>query len=148
VSSTSASLGNSAPLDALAGIYAQRIIAALPLKWSRRISMHDSRGSVCWQSPGAWGPAELDAVRLAMERFVGQSAPSRADHELPEQRTAVLIRAADLGNAFRGFVMLVVDNQRLRGKGKSVHDLPVPVQRAAQEWAVRLGSAPTVYPID
>ena len=108
--------------------------------------MHDSRGNVCWQSPGAWGPAELDAVRLAMERFIGQSAPSRADHELPEQRTAVLIRAADLGNAFRGFVMLVVDNQRLRGKGKSVHDLPVPVQRAAQEWAMRLGSAPTIYP--
>lgn len=146
MSSTNASLGNSAPLDALAGIYAQRIIAALPLKWSRRISMHDSRGNVCWQSPGAWGPAELDAVRLAIERFIGQSAPSRADHELPEQRTAVLIRAADLGNVFRGFVMLVVDNQRLRGKGKSVHDLPVPVQRAAQEWAMRLGSAPTVFP--
>ncbi len=146
MTSTSASQGSSAPLDALAGIYAQRIIAALPLKWSRRVSMHDSRGNVCWQSPGAWGPAELDAVRLALERFVGQSAPSRADHELPEQRTAVVLRAADLGNVFRGFVMLVVDNQRLRGKGKSVHDLPVPVQRAAQEWAVRLGSAPTVYP--
>ena len=146
MTSTSATLGNSAPLDALAGIYAQRIIAALPLKWSRRVSMHDARGNVCWQSPGAWGPAELDAVRLGIERFVGHSAPSRADHELPEQRTAVLLRAADLGNVFRGFVMLVVDNQRLRGKGKSVHDLPVPVQRAAQEWAVRLGSAPTIYP--
>lgn len=146
MTSTGANVGNTAPLDALAGVYAQRIIAALPLKWSRRVSMHDSRGNIAWQSPGAWGPAELDAVRLAMERFIGHSAPSRADHELPEQRTAVLLRAADLGNVFRGFVMLVVDNQRLRGKGKSVHDLPVPVQRAAQEWAVRLGSAPTVFP--
>jgi hypothetical protein len=115
VTSTGATLGSSAPLDALAGIYAQRIIAALPLKWSRRVSMHDIRGNICWQSPGAWGPAELDAVRLAMERFVGQSAPARADHELPEQRTAVLLRAADIGNVFRGFVMLVVDNQRLHG---------------------------------
>jgi EAL domain-containing protein (putative c-di-GMP-specific phosphodiesterase class I) len=132
--------------DGLAAIYAQRIIAALPLKWARRISMHDSRGTVCWQSPGVWGPPELGAVRLALERFVGQSAPARADCELLEQRTAVLIRASDVGNVFRGFVMLVVDNQRLRGKGKSVHDLPVPVLRAAHEWAVRLGSAPTIYP--
>jgi EAL domain-containing protein (putative c-di-GMP-specific phosphodiesterase class I) len=146
VNSTAATPAHAGTLDGLAGIYAQRIVAALPLKWSRRISMHDSRGNVCWQSPGAWGPAELDAVRLAIERFVGQSAPARADHQLPEQRTAVLIRAADLTNIFRGFVMLVVDNQRLRGKGKSVHDLPVPVQRAAQEWAMRLGSAPTIYP--
>ena len=146
MNSTAATPAHAGTLDGLAGIYAQRIVAALPLKWSRRISMHDSRGNVCWQSPGAWGPAELDAVRLAIERFVGQSAPARADHQLPEQRTAVLIRAADVTNIFRGFVMLVVDNQRLRGKGKSVHDLPVPVQRAAQEWAMRLGSAPTIYP--
>ena len=58
----------------------------------------------------------------------------------------MLLRAADAGNVFRGFVMLVMDNRRLRGKGKSVHDLPVPVQRAAHEWAVRLAAAPTVYP--
>ena len=37
---------------------------------------------------GVWGPADLDAVRVALERFVGNSAPGRADHELPEQRTA------------------------------------------------------------
>jgi EAL domain-containing protein (putative c-di-GMP-specific phosphodiesterase class I) len=146
VTTSSAPLPNLAAPDGLAGIYAQRIIAALPLKWARRISMHDSRGTVCWQSAGVWGPPELGAVRLALERFVGQSAPARADCELPEQRTAVLVRASDVANVFRGFVMLVVDNQRLRGKGKSVHDLPVPVLRAAHEWAVRLGSAPTIYP--
>ena len=108
--------------------------------------MHDARGQVCWQTAGVWGPADLDAVRLALERFVGNSAPARADHELPEQRTAVLLRAADTANAFRGFVMLVIDNRRLRGKGKAVNDLPVPVQRAAHEWAMRLAAAPTVYP--
>jgi EAL domain-containing protein (putative c-di-GMP-specific phosphodiesterase class I) len=108
--------------------------------------MHDARGQVCWQSAGVWGPADLDAVRLALERFVGNSAPARADHELPEQRTAVLLRAADTANVFRGFVMLVMDNRRLRGKGKAVNDLPVPVQRAAHEWAMRLAAAPTVYP--
>jgi EAL domain-containing protein (putative c-di-GMP-specific phosphodiesterase class I) len=42
--------------------------------------------------------------------------------------------------------MLVMDNRRLRGKGKAVNDLPVPVQRAAHEWAMRLAAAPTVYP--
>lgn len=137
-----------ASLDELAGIYAQRITAALPPRWARRVSMHDSLGKICWQSPGVWGLAERDAVRLALERFVGSTAPARADHELPEQRVAVLLRAADARNVFRGFVMLIVDNRQLRGKGSSVHDLPVPVQRAAHDWAERLGAAPTVQPID
>ncbi len=146
MSTPPADLSNTGTHDGLAGIYAQRIAAALPLNWAQRISLHDSRGNVCWQSAGVWGPSDLDAVRLALERFVGKSAPARADHELPEQRTAVLLRAADTGNEFRGFVMLVMDNRRLRGKGKSVNDLPLPVQRAAHEWAMRLAAAPTVYP--
>jgi EAL domain-containing protein (putative c-di-GMP-specific phosphodiesterase class I) len=131
-----------ASIDELAGVYAHRITAALPLLWARRVSMHDSRGVVRWQSADVWGPAERDAVRLALERFVGMSAPTRADHELPEQRTAVLLRAADGANVFRGFIMLVVDNRRLRGKGQSAHDLPIPVQRAAHDWAVRLAAIP------
>jgi EAL domain-containing protein (putative c-di-GMP-specific phosphodiesterase class I) len=131
-----------ASIDELAGIYAHRITAALPLLWARRVSMHDSRGQVRWQSADVWGPAERDAIRLALERFVGKSAPTRADHELPEQRTAVLLRAADGANVFRGFIMLVVDNRRLRGKGQSAHDLPIPVQRAAHDWAIRLASVP------
>jgi EAL domain-containing protein (putative c-di-GMP-specific phosphodiesterase class I) len=133
-------------LDRLAGVFGQRINAALPLMWARRMSMHDARGNVHWQSTDVWSPAERDAVRLALERFVGSSAPSRADQELPEQRTAVLLRAADRNNTFRGFVMMVVDNRRLRGKGQSVLDLPVPVQRAVAEWAVRLASASHVRP--
>ncbi|HEX4049882.1 MAG TPA: EAL domain-containing protein [Steroidobacteraceae bacterium] len=146
MSSVSADPSATGSLDGLAAVYAHRIVAALPLNWAQRISMHDARGQVCWQSAGVWGPPDLDAVRLALERFVGNSAPARADHELPEQRTAVLLRAADTANVFRGFVMLVMDNRRLRGKGKAINDLPVPVQRAAQEWAMRLAAAPTVYP--
>src|SRR5665213_3995354 len=102
MSSLPAVLSSPASLDGPAGIYAHRIAAALPLNWARRISMHDCRGNVCWQSAGVWGPADLDAVRIALERFVGNSAPARADHELPEQRTDVLLRAADTGNVFRG----------------------------------------------
>jgi EAL domain-containing protein (putative c-di-GMP-specific phosphodiesterase class I) len=147
MSSVPAVLSSAASLDGLAGVFAQRITAALPLNWAQRVSMHDSRGYVCWQSSAdAWGPAELDAVRLALERFIGNSAPARADHELPGQRTAVLLRATDAANTFRGFIMLVMDNRRLRGKGKSVNDLPVPVQRAAHDWAERLAAAPTIYP--
>lgn len=146
MSSMSADPSATGSLDGLAAVYAHRIVAALPLNWAQRVSMHDARGQVCWQSAGVWGPSDLDAVRLALERFVGNSAPARADHELPEQRTAVLLRAADTSNVFRGFVMLVMDNRRLRGKGKAVNDLPVPVQRAAHEWAMRLAAAPTVYP--
>jgi len=146
MSSVSADPSATGSLDGLAAVFAHRIVAALPLNWAQRVSMHDARGQVCWQSAGVWGPADLDAVRLALERFVGNCAPARADHELPEQRTAVLLRAADTANVFRGFVMLVMDNRRLRGKGKAVNDLPVPVQRAAHEWAMRLAAAPTVYP--
>jgi hypothetical protein len=127
-------------LEELAGTYAQRITAALPLRWAQRLSMHDNRGNVCWQSTGVWGPAERDAVRLAVERFGGNSAPARADHELPEHRTAVLLRASDATNVFRGFIMLVVDSRRLKGKGQAFFDLPVPVQRAAHDWAARLAS--------
>lgn len=135
-----------ASLDELAGICAQRITAALPLMWTRRVSLHDSRGRVHWQSADVWGPAERDAVRLALEQFVGHSAPTRADHELSDQRTAVLLRAADIENVFRGFVMLVVDNRQLRGTVKSAHGLPVSVQRAAHDWGVRLAAAPTAQP--
>ena len=147
MASLPAVLSSTVSLDALAGVYAHRITAALPLNWVQRVSMHDSRGYVCWQSAAdAWGPSDLDAVRLALERFVGNCAQARADHELPGQRTAVLLRAADTLNVFRGFVMLVMDNRHLRSKGKSVNDLPVPVQRAAHDWAERLAAAPTVYP--
>lgn len=128
--------------EELAATYAQRISAALPLMWARRVSMHDTHGVVRWQSEDVWGPAEREAVRLALEQFVGQAAPTRVDHDLPDQRTAVLLRASDLQNVFRGFVMLVVDSRRLRGKGKAAHDLPVPVLRAASDWAVRLASQP------
>jgi EAL domain-containing protein (putative c-di-GMP-specific phosphodiesterase class I) len=137
-----------ATLDDLARVYAERMTAALPPNWARRVSMHDSLGNVCWQSPGVWGPAEHAAVRLALERFAGNSAPARADHELPELRTAVLLRATDRAQVFRGFIMLVVDNRQLRGKGRSINDLPVPVQRAAHDWADRLAAAPTVFPAD
>jgi hypothetical protein len=129
---------NLTPVERLARTYAQRIGAALPLMAAKRVSMHDSRGNVLWQSSDVWGPIERDAVRLALERFVGQTAPTRADHPLIEQRTAVLLRAADATNLFRGFVMLIVDNRRLRGKGQSIRDLPVTVQRAVHEWAVKL----------
>jgi len=144
---TAASLGLM-PTDRLAGTYAQRITAALPLMAAKRVSMHDARGNVLWQSSDLWGPVDCDAVRLALERFAGHSAPTRADHPLPEQRTAVLLRAADTANNFRGFVMLIVDNRRLRGKGLSIRDLPVPVQRAVHEWAVKMAlEMPLLLPL-
>src|SRR6185437_9301465 len=42
--------------------------------------------------------------------------------------------------------MLVVDNQRLRGRARSGIELPQPVPRAAHEWAMRMAAAPTVFP--
>jgi len=50
-------------------------------------------------------------------------------------RLQCCLRSSDQSNSFRGFIMLVVDNHRLRGKGQSINDLPVPVQRAAHDWA-------------
>ena len=123
---------------ATAAAFAQRITAALPLVASKRVSMHDNRGRVHWQSTEVWSPEEHEAVRLALEQFAGPSAPARASLELPAQRTALLLRASDRTNGFRGFVMMVVDNRQLRGRGTSIRDLPVPVQRAVHEWAMTL----------
>ena len=122
-------------------LYAQRIIAALPQLATRRVSMHDRRGRVCWQSTDVWSPEEHDAVRMALEQFSGPTAPLRATLELSGQCSAVLLRAADRRNEFRGFVMIVADNRQLRGRGASIRDLPVPVQRAVHEWAARLAEA-------
>jgi EAL domain-containing protein (putative c-di-GMP-specific phosphodiesterase class I) len=121
-----------------AAIYAQRITAALPLMAAKRVSMHDCRGNAHWQSSDVWAPEDRDAVRMAIERFVGQTAPARASHELPGQRTAVLLRAAGLDDVFRGFVMIVMDNRHLRGKGNAFRDFPVPVQKAVHDWAMTL----------
>jgi EAL domain-containing protein (putative c-di-GMP-specific phosphodiesterase class I) len=137
---------NLTPLDRLASTYAQRVIVALPLMWAQRISFHNANGDICWQSGGVWTPSDREAVRLALERFVGQTAPMRADLAISTQQTAVLLRSSDQSNAFRGFIMLVVDNHRLRGKGQSINDLPVPVQRAAHDWGTRLAAVPTILP--
>jgi EAL domain-containing protein (putative c-di-GMP-specific phosphodiesterase class I) len=121
-----------------ASVFAQRIIAALPLMAARQLSMHDHLGQVHWQSEITWGPAEHDAIRHALERFVGQPAPARSAHELPGKKTAVLLRAADAQNVFRGFIMIIVDNRRLNGRGASIQDLPIPVMRAVRDWASAL----------
>ena len=116
----------------------QRIVAALPLLWAKWVSLHDAAGNVYWHQGEVLGPAEREAIRVALESFVGGGAPARVNHPLQRDRTAVLLRAEDDTNTFVGFVMLVVDDRWLRGKGTAAPDLPIPVVRAVREWGATL----------
>jgi EAL domain-containing protein (putative c-di-GMP-specific phosphodiesterase class I) len=117
-----------------AGTCGQRIVAALPLLWAKWVSLHDAAGEIYWHHGEVLGPAEREAIRVALESFAGGGAPARVNHPLQRDRTAVLLRAEDDSNTFLGFVMLVVDDRWLRGKGTAAPDLPIPVVRAVREW--------------
>jgi EAL domain-containing protein (putative c-di-GMP-specific phosphodiesterase class I) len=121
-----------------AGTCGQRIVAALPLLWAKWVSLHDAAGEIYWHQGEVLGPAEREAIRVALESFGGGGAPSRVNHPLQRDRTAVLLRAEDDANQFVGFVMLVVDDRWLRGKGTAAPDLPIPVVRAVREWGATL----------
>ena len=118
----------------------QRIVAALPLLWAKWVSLHDAVGNIYWQQGEVLGPAEREAIRVALDSFVGTGAPARVNHPLQRDRTAVLLRAEDDASSFLGFVMLVVDDRWLRGKGTAAPDLPIPVVRAVREWGLTLGA--------
>lgn len=117
----------------------QRIVASLPLLWAKWVSLHDAAGHIYWQQGEVLGPAEREAIRVALESFVGKGAPARVNHPLQRDRTALLLRAEDDFHPFLGFVMLVVDDRWLRGKGTAAPDLPIPVVRAVREWGATLG---------
>ncbi len=95
----------------------QRIVASLPLLWAKWVSLHDAAGNIYWHQGEVLGPAEREAIRVALESFVGGGAPARVNHPLQRDRTALLLRAEDDTNSFVGFVMMVVDDRWLRGKG-------------------------------
>jgi EAL domain-containing protein (putative c-di-GMP-specific phosphodiesterase class I) len=118
----------------------QRIIASLPLLWAKWVSLHDATGRLHWSNGEVPSPSEHEAVRVALESFVGGAAPARVNHPLQRGRTAVLLRAADDMGGFLGFVMVVVEDRWLRAKGPAAPDLPAPVVRAVREWAVTLAS--------
>lgn len=124
--------------EPLAEQFAQRVEAALPAMFAHWLSLHDARGTVHWQSGDVMGPAERDGLRAALESFSGHSAPARVNYPLPGERTAVLLRSTDVFGDCTGFVMLVVDNRKLRGKGLSAKDLPVPLMRAVRDWGAHL----------
>jgi len=102
--------------------------------------LHDASGNIYWQQGEVLGPAEREAIRVALDSFVGGGAPARVNHPLQRDRTAILLRADDEQQTFLGFVMLVVDDRWLRGKGTAAPDLPIPVVRAVREWAATLSS--------
>jgi EAL domain-containing protein (putative c-di-GMP-specific phosphodiesterase class I) len=124
----------------------QRIIASLPLLWAKWVSLHDATGRLHWSNGEVPSPSEHEAVRVALESFVGSAAPARVNHPLQRGRTAVLLRAADDTGIFLGFVMVVVEDRWLRAKGPAAPDLPAPVVRAVREWAVTLASAAYAAP--
>lgn len=128
-----AGLGKTAVVE-----FARRIEAALPPSFARWLSLHDARGTVHWQSGDVMGPTERDGLRAALESFTGYSAPARVNYPLHGERTAVLLRSTDVFGDTTGFVMLVVDNRKLRGKGLAAKDLPVPLVRVVRDWGAHL----------
>jgi EAL domain-containing protein (putative c-di-GMP-specific phosphodiesterase class I) len=123
-----------------AGTCGQRIVAALPLLWAKWVSLHDAAGRIHWHRGEVLGPPEREAMRVALDSFVGPGAPSRVNHPLQRDRTAVLLRTGDEDHEFLGFIMLVVDDRWLKGNGTSAPDLPIPVVRAVREWGITLAS--------
>jgi EAL domain-containing protein (putative c-di-GMP-specific phosphodiesterase class I) len=123
-----------------AGTCGQRIVAALPLLWAKWVSLHDAAGRIHWQHGEVLGPPEREAMRVALENFVGHGAPIRVNHPLQRDRTAVLLRTGNDANEFLGFAMLVVDDRWLKGNGTEAADLPVPVVRAVREWGITLAT--------
>jgi EAL domain-containing protein (putative c-di-GMP-specific phosphodiesterase class I) len=133
-----ATIAEHEPCESQAAQFAARVQAALPTRFARWISLHDARGLVYWQSGAVLGPGERDGLRAALESFSGLGSPARVNYPLAGERTAVLLRATDVFSDYTGFVMLVVDNRKLRGKGVSAKDLPVPVMRAVRDWGAAL----------
>ena len=125
-----------ASLSADAPTLGQRIVAALPVMYARGVSLHDAKGKTHWRSGTYPGPVELVAIRTALECFTGNAAPARMDQALPDGSSAVLLRSKDQDGEFAGFIMLLIDHRKLRGKGRAAPDLPIPVMRAAREWGL------------
>ncbi len=125
----------------------QRIVAALPLLWAKWVSLYDATGRLHWRTGEEQGLGEHEAVRVALENFVGRAAPARVNHPLQRGHAAVLLRAGDESGVFRGFVMVVIERRWLRGKGPAAPDLPVPVMRAVREWAATLAGLPSAEPL-
>ncbi len=123
-----------------AGTCGQRIVAALPLLWAKWVSLHDAAGRIHWHRGEVLGPPEREAMRVALDSFVGPGAPVRVNHPLQRDRTAVLLRTGNDADEFLGFAMLVVDDRWLKGNGTEAADLPVPVVRAVREWGITLAS--------
>ncbi len=117
-----------------AGSLGRRVVTALPTMFARGVSLHDATGHCHWRSAGEAGPSEHIAVRAAQEAFVGQTAPARADQNLMDGTTAILLNSRSSSFEFAGFVMLIVPTSRLRSVGRAAPDLPIPVIRAARHW--------------
>lgn len=116
------------------GSLGRRIVASLPTLFARGVSLHDSSGHCHWRSSDANTASEYLGVRAALDAFVGKVAPSRVDVHLQDGTSAVLLISRSNNVQFVGFVMLLVDTSRIRGKGRAAPDLPIPVVRAADLW--------------
>lgn len=137
IATTSAPQDNQ-QITALAQIFAQRILAALPTEYAISLSLHDASGAVHWQSCKHLAAEEQEAATAAVATFHGQVTQSRVNMPIGSGRTAVLLRSADRMGEFSGFIMISTDSRRLHGKVATGRDLPDAVLRAAREWGFAL----------
>jgi EAL domain-containing protein (putative c-di-GMP-specific phosphodiesterase class I) len=119
----------------------ERMLAGFAPLRVHALSLHNDDGDVLWLNESVIGPDEHAAVREAVDVFAGHAAPPRIDHPLGDDRTAILLRAADPRGAFVGVVMLIVDARSLAaGRGAGAGQLPDNVMNAVHDFAARLAS--------
>jgi EAL domain-containing protein (putative c-di-GMP-specific phosphodiesterase class I) len=121
-------------LAALAQIFAQRTLAALPTDYALGLAFYDAAGHAFWQSGKGIDEESRDTVAAGINSFKGKVSQARVNLPVSGGRAAVLLRGADRMGEFKGFMMIVTDARRLNGKVASSRDIPDSVVRAAREW--------------
>lgn len=121
-------------LAALAHIFAQRTLAALPTDYALALALYDASGHLHWQSGKSVDKDHRETVEAAIAAFKGKVSQARVNLPLSGGRAAVLLRGADRMGEFKGFVMIVTDARRLGAKAPAGRDIPEAVLRAAREW--------------
>jgi EAL domain-containing protein (putative c-di-GMP-specific phosphodiesterase class I) len=127
-------------LAALAHIFAQRTLAALPTDYALALALYDAAGQLHWQSAKGLDRDHRETVDGAINAFKGKVSQARVNLPTAGGRVAVLLRGADRMGEFKGFMLILADARRINHKAPSGRDLPEAVLRAAREWGYAIAA--------
>jgi EAL domain-containing protein (putative c-di-GMP-specific phosphodiesterase class I) len=127
-------------LAALAQIFAQRTLAALPTDYALGLALYDAAGHAFWQSAKTVDQENRETVTAAINAFKGKVSQARVNLPVGGGRAAVLLRAADRMGEFKGFMLILTDARRINTRVLPGRDVPDAVVRAAREWGYAIAS--------